>query len=68
MGSERRQRVEKAQSDQQREKKLDILQGELLIRTGDGEVEAFVVVVLVGVAVAAVGAAGLVVTISSADG
>lgn len=44
------------------------LQGELLIRARNGEVEAFVVVVFVRVVIAAVGAASLVVAVASVDG
>ena len=44
------------------------LQGELLIRARNGEVEAFVVVVFVRVVIAAVGAASLIVAVASVDG
>jgi len=45
-----------------------LLQRELLIGAGDGEVEAFVVVVFVRVVIAAVGTASLVVAVASVDG
>jgi hypothetical protein len=48
--------------------RCDSLQGELLIRARNGKVEAFIVIVSVGIVIAAVGTAGLVVAVSSVDG
>lgn len=45
----------------------DSLQGEFFVRAGNGEVEAFVVVVLVRIVVAAIGTAGLIVAVASID-